>query len=54
MAKAKKKKGAAAGTPAKSFTFRTDQASQAYVIVDSRGTGAAGDIHIQTAYPVLT
>lgn len=37
----------------KSWVMVDGQASAATVIVDSRGTGRPGDIHIQTAFPVL-
>ncbi len=37
----------------KNWTNASGTATNATVIVDSMGTGRAGDIHIQTAYPVL-
>jgi hypothetical protein len=37
----------------KSWTYATGIATKSTVIVDSMGTGKAGDIHIQTAFPVL-
>jgi hypothetical protein len=37
----------------KDWELQSGTAVKASVIVESRGTGAAGDIHIQTAYPVV-
>lgn len=52
VVKAKKKKGAAAGD-VKNWEYRSGSATKASVIVESTGSGVAGDIHIQTAYPVV-
>lgn len=52
VVKAKKKTGAPRGE-VKSWQLKAGTASKATVIVDSRGTGTLGDIHIQTAYPVM-
>lgn len=53
VARAKKKKGAGAAAAAADTTwvYSTSVATQATVIVDSMGTGADRDIHIQTAFP---
>jgi hypothetical protein len=37
----------------KDWEYASGTATKASVIVESRGTGQLGDIHIQTAYPVL-
>ena len=50
VVKAKKKKDT--GT-VKSWQYVAGVAQKATVIVDSMGTGRVGDIHIQTAFPVL-
>lgn len=52
VVKAKKKKGAAAGE-VKSWVYQSGTAGKATVIVDSMGTNQAGDIHVQTAFPVF-
>ena len=51
VVKAKRKTGAAAGD-VKSWQYTNSVTDTVTVTVDSRGTGNAGDIHIQTAYPV--
>jgi hypothetical protein len=50
--KAKKKKGAARGV-VKTWETQTGNANNATIVVDSTGTNIPGDIHIQSAYPVL-
>ena len=52
VVKAKKKQGAAAGN-VKSWQYKSGSATSATVVVDSMGTNVQGDIHIQTAYPVM-
>lgn len=52
VVKAKRKQGAAAGD-VKTWQYRSGTASSATVVVDSMGTNVQGDIHIQTAYPVM-
>jgi len=47
-----KKRGASQGQ-VKSWTYRNGRAQRITLVVDSMGTGQNGDIHIQTAYPVL-
>ncbi len=64
VVKAKKKKGALMQGPlpagqvtrpgaVKDWEYASGTATKASVIVESRGTGQLGDLHIQTAYPVL-
>jgi hypothetical protein len=64
VVKAKKKKGTLVQGPlppgqvtrpgaVKDWEYTSGTATKASVIVESRGTGQLGDIHIQTAYPVL-
>jgi hypothetical protein len=64
VVKAKKKKGAppigpvpstqkVRGGDIKDWDLQSGTAVKASVIVESRGTGVAGDIHIQTADPVV-
>ena len=64
VVKAKKKKGAAPMGPlpagqktvpgeVKDWELRSGSATKASVIVESTGSGQPGDIHIQTAYPVV-
>lgn len=52
VAKAKKKKGAPQGD-VKSWKYYDSQTSNVTVIVDSMGTNTNGEIHIQTAFPLL-
>jgi len=64
VVKAKKKKGALVAGPlpagqvtrpgaVKDWEYVSGTATKASVIVESTGSGQVGDIHIQTAYPVL-
>lgn len=50
VVKAKKKKDTG---NVKSWDLKAGTATRATLMVDSRGTGTTGDIHIQTSYPVL-
>jgi hypothetical protein len=52
VVRAKKKRGAPQGQ-VKSWTYQNGRAQRITMVVDSMGTGQNGDIHIQTAYPVL-
>ena len=64
VVKAKKKRGAAPMGPlpagqktvpgeVKDWELRSGSATKASVIVESTGSGRPGDIHVQTAYPVV-